>query len=359
MDFPKRKSFGLMNLLIEIIDRNKEVKNDRKNTLTTYCFHYKYDLSKILFKLCRTDQMKVLLTGASGFLGTSLLEAFTKNGYDVDTLDRSDGVSIKIDLVNMVGELSTKYDLVVHAAGKAHVIPKNPEEEELFYKVNVRGTENLLKSLTTPPKYFVFISSVSVYGLDHGSDIAENHPLLAQDAYGKSKIMAENIIQKWADRNVIKATLLRLPLLIGKNPKGNLGAMINAIQKGYYFNIGKADVKKSMVLVDDVVNFIPKIMTQGGIYNLTDGYAPSFKELSDTISNHFSSKSIISINYKIIKVVALIGDLLEKVSKKKMPINSLKLKKIINPLTFNDEKARAVGWNPKEVLKNKDLWLNQ
>ena len=302
--------------------------------------------------------MKVLITGASGFLGASLLKAFNTLGFSIDTLGRSNDNQIKTDLVNMATKLDTSYDLVVHAAGKAHMVPKTPEEEELFYAVNVKGTENLLRSLKVIPKYFVFISSVAVYGVDHGTDIRESHPLQAQDAYGKSKILAENIVQQWAELNGVKATLLRLPLLVGENPKGNLKTMINAIRKGYYFNIGQGNIKKSMVLNDDVVNFIPKIMEQGGTYNLTDGYAPSFKELSDTISNHFATKSVISINYQMIKPVAMIGDLIEKITKLKMPINSLKLSKITKPLTFNDDEARAQGWNPREVLKHKELWLN-
>ncbi|MRX63773.1 NAD-dependent epimerase/dehydratase family protein [Maribacter luteus] len=302
--------------------------------------------------------MKVLLTGSSGFLGVSLLEAFNGLGYSVDTLGRSNENDIIADLANMTTKLETPYDLVVHAAGKAHVIPKTPEEETLFYEVNVKGTKNLLENLKVVPKFFVFISSVAVYGLDHGTDIDENHPLQAQDPYGESKIMAENIIKKWAESNNVKASLLRLPLLIGKNPKGNLKTMINGIEKGYYFNIGKANVKKSMVLVDDVADFIPTIMTHGGTYNLTDGYDPTFKELSDTISNHFSTRRIISINYQFIKLVALVGDLIEKTTQKRMPINSMKVDKITKPLTFNDEKARAMGWNPRKVLKNKNLWLN-
>ena len=302
--------------------------------------------------------MKILLTGASGFLGTSILEAFMKWGHSVDTLGRSNKNSIQTDLAKSPAMLSAQYDVVVHAAAKAHMVPKNPEEEKLFYDVNVIGTENLLKSLKFLPKYFIFISSVAVYGLDHGANIDESTPLRAQDAYGKSKIMAENKIQQWAEHNGITTTILRLPLLIGKNPKGNLETMINAIKKGYYFNIGKADVKKSMVLVEDVVDFIPTVLTHGGTYNLTDGYAPSFKEISETISTHFSTRKIFSINYLIITPIALVGDIIEQITKSKMPINSLKLKKITKPLTFSDEKARAVGWKSREVLKNKNLWLN-
>ena len=88
------------------------------------------------------------------------------------------------------------------------------------------------------PGLFVFISSVSVYGLEFGTGIDEANPLLAKDAYGKSKIAAEQLITSWGIKTAVPVVILRLPLVAGPNPPGNLGDMIKAIQAGYYFRIG-------------------------------------------------------------------------------------------------------------------------
>jgi hypothetical protein len=145
-----------------------------------------------------------------------------------------------------------------------------------------------------------------------------------------------------------------LPLLVDKNPPGNLGAMTRAIQKGYYFNIGGGKAKKSMVLAEDVAKFILKIAPIGGIYNLTDGVHPTFKELSTSIAK----KKLFNLPLRLAKIFAKIGDVLGD----KSPLNSIKLKKITSDLTFDDSKAREKGWNPQAVLdylKNNDLLINK
>ncbi|WP_405381775.1 NAD-dependent epimerase/dehydratase family protein [Maribacter sp. LLG6340-A2] len=303
--------------------------------------------------------MNVLLTGASGFLGANILHHFKKMGHHVETIGRSQENDIIADLATFSGQLNTKYDLVIHAAGKAHVIPKNPAEEKMFYDVNLQGTKNLLQSFTHPPKKLIFISTVAVYGLDHGENIEENCPLNANTPYGKSKVLAENEIIGWSKINKVDTTILRLPLIIGKNPKGNLKSMINAIKKGFYFNIGKGKAKKSMVLVDDISTALPKLMNHPNIYHLTDGHDPSFKELSSVIAKEFEVNKIYSIPYFLIKPMAICGDVIKKILAISPPIDSVKLNKINKSLTFNDSKARSVGYSSIKILENKEYWLSQ
>jgi len=147
-------------------------------------------------------------------------------------------------------------------------------------------------------------------------------------------------------------TILRLPLLVGENPPGNLGSMIKAIEKGYYFNIGGGKSKKSMVLANDVAAFIPKVASIGGIYNLTDGYHPNFYELSTLICKNRNKKIPLNIPSIIANLLGYIGDVIGK----SMPLNTVKLKKITTDLTFDDSKAREIaGWNPNPVLNDLNI----
>jgi nucleoside-diphosphate-sugar epimerase len=140
---------------------------------------------------------------------------------------------------------------------------------------------------------------------------------------------------------------LRLPLVVGNNPPGNLGAMLNLIKNGYYFNIGGGRAKKSMVLAEDVAKSIISASSVGGIYNLTDGYHPSFEELSNHISIQLGKEKPMNMPLWFARIIAKFGDLLGS----KSPLNTSKLKKITSDLTFNDIKARkAFGWNPTPVL---------
>lgn len=292
--------------------------------------------------------MNYLLTGANGFFGKSIINAL-ESKYTIITLSRTCG-DYKVSLEKEIPNFIKKFDLVIHAAGKAHSVPKTAFEKQQFYDINVLGTQNLLAGFEKIglPKQFVFISSVAVYGKENGEDINEEDLLLAKDDYGLSKIRAEKIAIEWCSKHNVICTILRLPLLVGKNPLGNLGAMLKAIDKGYYFNIGGGKARKSMVLAQDVAVFIPKVAAIGGIYNLTDGVHPDFEALSVAISKNKNRRTPFNLPLFTAKLIGYIGDLLGNIA----PINSLKIKKITSNLTFDDTKARKqLDWNPQPVLE--------
>jgi nucleoside-diphosphate-sugar epimerase len=291
---------------------------------------------------------QILLTGSSGFLGSIILQELTK--FNIESLGRHPTNHIISDISKQVPVIIHSYDIVIHAAGKAHSIPKNQQQKKEFFDVNVTGTANLLKALDNSgiPKSFVFISTVAVYGKETGSLINEETLLQATDAYGESKIEAEKLIQHWCNTNNVVCTILRLPLIAGPNPPGNLKSMINGIKKHYYFNIADGKARKSIVLARDVAKIIPIVSGIGGIYNLTDGYHPSFSELSQAIAQQLKKAKPLNIPLWIAGLMAKVGDLIGS----KSPINSNKLSKITSDLTFDDSKAQALlGWKPTPVLK--------
>ena len=287
-----------------------------------------------------------MLTGSNGFLGKYLINNLPAN--IIKTLNRG-ASDYKVDLSINIPTFTDNFAIVIHNAGKAHIIPKSKEEIAAFYNVNVIGTQNLLKGLKNNlPKQFVLISSVSVYGLIEGENIAENAALLANDPYGKSKIEAEFIVKKWCEEYNVTCTILRLPLVVGANPPGNLGSMIQGIKKGYYFNIAGGNAKKSMVLASDIAKVILKAAEVGGTYNLTDGMHPTFNELSKSISRNLDKSFVPNMPLFIANLLAKIGDIFGNA----FPINTNKLSKITSTLTFDDAKARmAFGWKPAPVLR--------
>lgn len=290
---------------------------------------------------------KILVTGSNGFLGSFIFNELS--GFSIKGLSRN-GSNYNVDLSINIPIFEESFDLIIHCAGMAHFTPINNQQSKLFYDVNVVGSSNLFKGLcnTSLPKQFVYISSVSVYGLKSGIDINEEYPLLATDPYGISKIKAEDIVKKWCKQHNVTCTILRLPLILGDNPPGNLGAMIRGINKRYYFNIAGGNAKKSMVLASDIAKFILKVAEVGGTYNLTDGTHPTFNELSKSISINLGKPFVPNMPLFIAKVLAKIGDRLGNA----FPINSDKLSKITSTLTFDDSKARnAFGWKPTTVLE--------
>ena len=294
---------------------------------------------------------KILLTGSSGFLGSYILDFLENKNYKVVKVGRSSRSDIKIDL--SLKELpKIEVDYLIHVAGKAHVIPKTVEEKEIFFKVNYIGTNNLLKGIN-PLKLqsIIFISSVAVYGKEVGELINEKSPLLGNSPYALSKIQAEQSIIDFGTTNNIKTVVLRLPLVTGKKPLGNLRAIIKAIKKGYYFRIGKGQAKKSIIAASDIANLIPELFDLNGVYNLTDISHPMISEIDSIIAKKFNKK-IKSIPIYLIKVIAKIGDMFYF-----FPFNSLKFEKLTKNLTFSNKKLfNDIKYRPSkglsDILKN-------
>lgn len=296
----------------------------------------------------------VLITGATGFLGRNLVDQLHKK-FDIITLGRNGYPGFKNIFVNFKEDITPMLppvDYVIHAAGKAHVVPKTKKDKEEFFQINLEGTRQILRALTlNKPKSFIFISSIAVYGQDSGLDIDENSSLSASDPYGLSKLKAEKEVLAWGNNNDVCIGILRLPLLIGKDAPGNFGAMVKAINNGRYYNIGKGDSKKSMLLASDIAAIMPVLFKKGGIYNLTDGCHPSFKELSESIASALNKNKIKSLPLPLAKMLGVSGDILINKMNIDFPFNSNSLNKMITSLTFDDSKARReLNWNPSRVL---------
>lgn len=294
--------------------------------------------------------MKLLFTGASGFLGNNV-RPLLERVYEITTAGLLSQDDYTVNIAREVPELHERYDVVLHAAGKAHSIPKTEEEKQAFSDVNLQGTKNLCSALEKVgiPGAFIFISTVAVYGCDYGENITEEHPLNGTTPYAMSKRLAEEYLQKWCYEHNVILGIIRPSLLAGPNPPGNLGAMISGIRSGRYLSIAGGQARKSILMVQDIAKLVPLLAKRGGIYNVCDSYQPTFRELEALICKQMKKSLPLSIPYWLAKGMALIGDSLGK----KAPINSLKLDKIAKSLTFSNEKAiRELGWKPMSVMDN-------
>jgi len=255
-----------------------------------------------------------------------------------------------INLAKQEPVLRKHYDIVLHAAGKAHCIPKSEKEEQSFYDVNYQGTKNLCAGLEKcgTPHSMIFISTVAVYGCEKGEGITEDHPLNASTPYGKSKIQAEQFLSEWCERNNVMLTVLRPSLLAGRDPPGNLGAMINGITSGRYVSIAGGKARKSIAMAGDIGRLIPYCENKSGIFNLCDDHNPSFRELEKLISSQLDKTPPPGIPMWTAKGLAKIGDLIGSSA-----INAEKLSKITKSLTFSNRKIKeTLGFSPSDVLSN-------
>jgi nucleoside-diphosphate-sugar epimerase len=285
--------------------------------------------------------MICFLTGSTGFLGKNISTHFVNEGLETISTSR-DQIANKLAGCRSI-------DLLIHAAGRAHSTKNSKEEVKAFFNVNFDLTKRITETISQNRielNTFVFISTVAVYGLEEGLDIKEGSPLNGNSPYAKSKKIAEEHLQKWAKERGVNLVILRLPLIFGENAPGNLGAMERAIKGRYYLQIGEGKARRSMVHVKQLAEFLPTLIGKSGIYNLTDGYHPTYAEVANRFGK-LHSRRIKSLSLDIIRPIARIGDVFTK-----FPLNSYRLSKLNQTLIFNDEKARKeLGWKGSNALE--------
>jgi len=277
-------------------------------------------------------------------LGSNTINLLKQN-YSITTIGLTNNDDIQFNIGKGIPEFNTKFDIVLHAAGKAHTLPRNKSEEKQFFQINYEGTINLCRALEKSgiPKSFIFISTVAVYGVEAGDNITEEAPLIGTSPYALSKIQAEQFLTEWCGKHNVILTILRPSLIAGPNPPGNLGAMIKGIKTGKYLSIGGGKARKSVLMVQDIANLLPLVIEKGGIYNVCDSNHPSFHELELLICQQLNKSGVLTLPVFFANILAKTGDLIGQ----KAPFNTEKLKKITKSLTFSNEKAKKeLGWKP-------------
>lgn len=227
--------------------------------------------------------MKVLVTGASGFIGSRVVNELKCAGLDVITVggpSRSSVVDYFVDVSDKdsVESLSSlgQIDVVIHAAALAHQFAEVSDSE--FYRVNVDGVANVAEiAARLGAKHFILFSSTLVYGRrsDISKVIDENCDCRPNGAYAQSKFDGELIARSVCEKNSIDLTIFRPTPVIGEGSKGNFGRLIKEIDRKRFVMIGKGKNRKSLIYVGDIAKITTSVTQQGGdqtqIFNLSGG----------------------------------------------------------------------------------------
>lgn len=221
--------------------------------------------------------LSLLVTGSTGFVGKALVKQLGERHVCLPT--RSDSANWTKLLVGV--------DVVVHLAARVHVM-RDTEVDPLaaFRSTNVEGTLNLARqALASGVKRFVFISSVKVNGesTQSGRAFTETDAPDPQDAYGLSKLEAEQGLRQLAADSSMAVVIIRPPLVYGPGVKANFAALMSAVQHGWPLPLGAVHNLRSLVALDNLVDFIITCITHPQAANQTflvsDGHDLSTTEL--------------------------------------------------------------------------------
>lgn len=193
---------------------------------------------------------KVLITGQSSYVGNSFktwVQKYYSEEIQVETVGMRSREWEKISL--------NKFDVVLHVAGIAH-IRENDENREMYYQINRDlAVEVAKKAKKEGVKHYIFLSSMSVFGLNSGTITSETK-LKPLSAYGKSKLEAEKILSTLSDSNFV-VQIVRPPMIYGYQCKGNYNKLSRAAHKYFYLFPSYKNIR-SMIYIDNLSEFIAK-----------------------------------------------------------------------------------------------------
>ena len=297
--------------------------------------------------------MKILLTGATGFIGKALVSELIKQDFDLSIAVRQKTNLFPNKVKQyVVGDFEsnpdfsnvlTKIDCIIHLAGKAHVIDETKVSIlEKYRKINTKFTLNLAKQAETAGvKRFIFLSSIGVNGKQNTKPFLENDTPNPQEPYAISKHEAEQGLLKLAESSLLKVVIIRPPLVYGKGAKGNFGRLIQWASAKIIIPLplGAVNNSRSLIAIDNLVSFIILCVLHekavNEIFLISDNDTYSTTELLNKIAKSFNKKALlfpVPVNWMIF-VAKLLGKEADAV-------------RLFSSLIIDSSKARdLLGWH--------------
>lgn len=309
----------------------------------------------------------VLVTGAGGFLGSTLVNELCKLGIVVRGVLRDPkhspllppGVETRwsdIRDAQKMKEAISGCDAVVHLAAKVHAVD-DPGLEREYHSINVEGTGCVLDAAKAAGvKRVVFASSVKVFGEETNGCIDESHDPVPQTPYGRSKWRAEQLVSEYAQRHGLAAVSLRLPMVYGPTQRGNLYQMIEAIDNGRFPALPRLSMVRSLLHIQNFVQAVLLCLRapcfQRTAYIVADASPYCVTDLYDWLRTGLGrSPARWRVPLWILKGGARAGDLLQLVSRRPVPLSSDRLTKLIGGAWFSAEAiTRELGYQATHSL---------
>jgi nucleoside-diphosphate-sugar epimerase len=321
---------------------------------------------------------RVLVTGATGFIGHHLVQALLQAGYEVRCLVRPTSDTSKLGGLEVSftqGDVTRKESLgnalsdintVFHLAGSTAAF-----KPEIHFLVNTVGTENLIQACTESetPKRLVLVSSSAAVGPSPGDrPMTEEDPPSPVSHYGRSKLAGEQAARRWA--GALPITVVRPPIVFGEYDREvfrmfDLVAhgwhLVPGLRKKYFSLIHAADLAKALILAARKGEVLPPPNefsgeSGQGIYFIADSFAPSYAELGLLIAEALGRKvMVVPIPGLVTWGVALVNEILARIRRQPSILNFDKAREgLAGSWVYSPQKAEEqLGFKPDATIRER------
>ena len=290
---------------------------------------------------------KITVIGGSGFVGTNLCRALTLKQQDFEILDlkmsREFPDKCKIadvrDLSSLM--LSITGDVVINLAA---VHRDDVRDKSEYQRTNVDGAANVAAVCDELGiNKIVFTSSVAVYGFaEPGTD--EGGKINPFNEYGRTKFEAEEKLRAWHSQGHRELIIVRPTVIFGEGNRGNVYNLLNQIASGKFLMVGSGRNKKSMAYVGNIVAFLERTLEtelKYGVFNYVDTPDLTMNELVSQVRHKLHNKSDVGLRipYWLGLVLGYLADGIARVSRKNLPVSSLRIRKFAASTEFATAKS--------------------
>ncbi len=236
--------------------------------------------------------MRLLLTGATGFIGSSFYASY-HDSFTIETFSFQKELS-SLSIHNI--------DTLVHLSALVHQM--DGALESAYKEVNVTKTIDLAQKVKAAGvKHFVFMSSVKVYGEESTIPYSETTPCHPKDPYGESKLDAEKALQALEDETFI-VSIIRTPVVYGPRVKANILKLVQLTDRSMALPFGDINNRRSMVYVENLTHLLSEVIVQqkAGIFLASDDTPISTTELIHSIVNALHKK-VFLFSFPLLKLI--------------------------------------------------------
>ena len=297
---------------------------------------------------------KITIIGGSGFVGTNLCKLLSLKQQEFEILDiqRSKQFPDKCKIADVRDIASLRETISGNVViNLAAVHRDDVRDTSEYYSTNVEGAENIAKVCEEKGiKKIIFTSSVAVYGFaEPGTD--EQGRINPFNEYGRTKYKAEEKFQEWRKRVNSSLIIIRPTVIFGEGNRGNVFNLLNQIASGRFLMIGSGKNKKSIAYIGNVAAFLDVCISSKikyGIFNYVDTPDLTMNELVSQVRNDLRGATGVGfrIPYWLGMILGHTADIISYLTKKKLPISAIRVKKFASSTEFTSAKTDLENFEP-------------